>query len=225
MLTYKFTSTQQCGVQVALKPGEAVVAEPGAFIWGHKDIEAQTTTGGLTQMAKRAIAGENLFQVRWQNIGRAQASVAFAAPYLSKIEVIQLDGSSDFNLQRGAFLAAEPSLDLGVKFDIGLSGFFAGEGLIFQKFRGIGDLFFHAGGDIVALHLDPGEVLQIDTGCVVGFADTVRYSIRSTGGIFTSLFGGEGLVLAELTGPGLVILQTHPENEIGRAISNQYRNQ
>ena len=130
--------------------------------------------------------------------------------------------------QRGAWLASDPTVKLDITMNLGLSGFLGGEGIIFQKFTGNGRVFITAGGDLKAINLERGEVLNVDTGCIVGFAESVKYEVKLAGGIFTSIFGGEGLVLAVLKGPGIVILQTHPENVINRVISsdsstNQYR--
>ena len=109
--------------------------------------------------------------------------------------------------------------------NLGLSGFLGGEGIIFQKFTGNGRVFITAGGDLKVINLERGESLNVDTGCIVGFADSVKYEVKLAGGIFTSIFGGEGLVLAKLKGPGVVILQTHPENVINKVATSSNQSQ
>ena len=168
---------------------------------------------------KKLVTKEKLFQVLWTNNGNKRGRIGFASPYLSTIEEVQISPSYSLIAQRGAWLASDPTVKLDITMNIGLSGFLGGEGIIFQKFTGNGRVFITAGGDLKAINLKENESLNVDTGCIVGFAESVKYEVKLAGGIFTSIFGGEGLVLAKLRGPGIVILQTHPENVINKVVS------
>ncbi|WP_319418919.1 TIGR00266 family protein [Pleurocapsa sp. FMAR1] len=208
------------GVEVTLEPGESILAEPSAFCYSDGFIEAKTTTGGIMSAVKKLVTKEKLFQVLWQNKGNKPGRIGFASPYLSTIEEVEISPDYSLIAQRGAWLASDPTVKLDITMNLGLSGFLGGEGIIFQKFTGRGRVFITAGGDLKAINLERGESLNVDTGCIVGFADSVKYEIKLAGGIFTSIFGGEGLVLAKLFGPGIVILQTHPENVINKVVSS-----
>lgn len=203
-------------VEIILEPGQSILAEPSAFCYGDGFIEAKTTTGGIMSAVKKLVTKEKLFQVLWMNNGNKKGRIAFASPFESTIEEVEISPDYSLIAQRGAWLASDPSVKLDVTMNLGLSGFLGGEGIIFQKFTGNGRVFITAGGDLKAINLQRGESLNVDTGCIVGFAESVKYEVKMAGGIFTSIFGGEGLVLAKLRGPGVVILQTHPENVINQ---------
>ena len=215
----KYTDNNK-GVEITLEPGESIYAEPSAFFYGDDFIEAKTTTGGIMSAVKKLVTKEKLFQVLWVNKGNKRGRIAFASPYLSTIEEVDVSANYSLIAQRGAWLASDPTVKLDITLNMGMSGFLGGEGIIFQKFTGNGRVFITAGGDLKAINLDRGETLNVDTGCIVGFAESVKYEIKLAGGIFTSIFGGEGLILAKLKGPGVVILQTHPENVINKVISS-----
>ena len=210
-------------VEITLKPGQSIYAEAGAFCYSDGFIEAKTTTGGIMSAVKKLVTKEKLFQVLWVNNGNKPGRIAFASPFESTIEEVEVSPNYSLIAQRGAWLASDPTVKLDVTMNLGLSGFLGGEGIIFQKFTGKGRVFITAGGDLKAINLNAGESLNIDTGCIVGFAESVKYEIKLAGGIFTSIFGGEGLILAKLKGPGIVILQTHPENEINKVLSGSAR--
>ena len=215
----KYTDNNK-GVEITLKPGESIYAEPSAFCYSDGFISAKTTTGGIMSAIKKLVTKEKLFHVHWTNNGTKKGRIGFASPYLSTIEEVEVSPSYSLIAQRGAWLASDPSVKLDITMNLGMSGFLGGEGIIFQKFTGNGRVFITAGGDLKAINLQAGESLNVDTGCIVGFAESVRYNVRPAGGIFTSIYGGEGFILATLTGPGIVILQTHPENVINRVISS-----
>ena len=208
------------GVEVTLKPGESIYAEPSAFCYSDGFIEAKTTTGGIMSAVKKLVTKEKLFRVLWTNNGSKRGRIGFASPYLSTIEEVKVSPNYSLIAQRGAWLASDPTVKLDLTMNLGLSGFLGGEGIIFQKFTGNGRVFITAGGDLKAINLEADETLNIDTGCIVGFAESVKYEVKLAGGIFTSIFGGEGLVLAKLRGPGIVILQTHPENVINQVVGS-----
>ena len=211
------------GVEITLEPGESICAEAGAFCYGDGFIQAKTTTGGIMSAVKKLVTKEKLFQVIWVNNGNKPGRIAFASPFESTIEEVEISPNYSLIAQRGAWLACDPTVKLDVTMNLGLSGFLGGEGIIFQKFTGYGRVFITAGGDLKAINLGSDESLNVDTGCIVGFAESVNYEIKSAGGIFTSIFGGEGLILAKLRGPGVVILQTHPENVINQVPGSNQR--
>ena len=200
-------------VEVEMDPGEAVRAEAGAMLFMEQGIEMQTTTGGgLLKGFKRMITGESFFITTFTNNASVKRKMAFAAPYPGKI--IPINPSSfggKFYCQKDGFLCAAQGIEINIAFTkkIG-AGLFGGEGFILQALSGDGNTFIHAGGTIIERRLAAGEQLRVDTGCLVAFEPTIDYDIRFIGGFRNSLFGGEGLFYAQLTGPGLVYLQSLP---------------
>jgi uncharacterized protein (TIGR00266 family) len=176
-------------------------------------IEMQTSTGGgLFKGFKRMVTGETFFITTFLYNGNGKGQVAFGAPYPGKViplDLKMLGGS--FLCQKDAFLCAAQGVEIDVAFTkkIG-AGLFGGEGFILQRLEGDGLAFVHAGGTILKKELKPGESLRVDTGCLVAFSPAVAYDIKFIGGFKNALFGGEGLFLARLTGPGLVYLQSLP---------------
>ena len=169
------------------------------------------TRGGLFKGIGRMFAGESMFMATYT--ATQDAKVAFASTLPGSI--IPVDVSEGrFTIQKGAFLAAESSIELRTTFNKKLgTGFFGGEGFILQELSGRGIAFLEVDGDAIEMNLAPGEVLKVDTGNLVGFEDSVRYEVESVKGLGNILFGGEGLFLTRLTGPGKVILQTMNMNE------------
>ena len=200
-------------VEVELDQGEGVRAEVGTLTYMEDGIEMQTSTGGgIFKGLKRAITGESFFITTFLNNATGKAKVAFAAPYPGKIIPISLD---DFGgriiCQKDSFLCAAQGIEIEIAFTKRLgAGVFGGEGFILQRLEGDGMAFVHAGGTIVEKDLVAGETLRVDTGCLVAFNDSVTYDIKFIGGFTNALFGGEGLFLATLTGPGKVYLQSLP---------------
>ena len=200
-------------VEVELDPGEAVRAEAGTMTYMENGISMQTSTrGGLMKGLKRAITGESFFITSFLNQGNQKAKVAFAAPYPGK--VIPLDLSAEggrFICQKDSFLCAANGIDVEVAFTKRLgAGLFGGEGFILQRLEGNGLAFVHAGGTVIEKQLAQGESLQVDTGCIVAFSPSVDYNIKFVGGFRNAMFGGEGLFIATMTGPGKVYLQSLP---------------
>ncbi|HEB64457.1 MAG TPA: TIGR00266 family protein [Chloroflexi bacterium] len=200
-------------VEVELDPGEGVRAEAGTMTYMEDDIEMQTGTGGgLFKGFKRMLTGESFFITTFLNTGRQKRRVAFAAPYPGKIVPFDLDVfGGEVLCQKDSFLCAARGTEIEVAFTKKLgAGLFGGEGFILQRLTGDGMVFVHAGGTVIEKKLGPGETLRVDTGCIVAFATSVRYDIKFVGGFKNALFGGEGLFLATLTGPGTVYLQSLP---------------
>ena len=200
-------------VEIELDPGEGVRAEAGTMTYMEDGIEMQTGTGGgIFSGFKRMITGESFFITTFLNNARNKSHVAFAAPYPGKIVAFDLDRFSGQVLcQKDSFLCAARGTEIEVAFTKRLgAGFFGGEGFILQRLTGDGMVFVHAGGTVIEKDLAPGETLRVDTGCIVAFATTVDYDIQFVGGFKNALFGGEGLFLAKMTGPGKVYLQSLP---------------
>lgn len=211
-------------VEIELDPGEAAVGEAGSMMYMEDGIEMATVFGDgsggggggllgkLLGAGKRLITGESLFTTVYTHQGSGKKKVAFAAPYTGKIipfNLAQLGGT--LICQRDAFLCAAKGVSLGIAFQRKLgTGFFGGEGFIMQKLEGDGLAFVHSGGTVIQRELAPGEVLRVDTGCVVAYTPGVDFDIQYVGGIKTALFGGEGLFFATLRGPGTVWIQSLP---------------
>jgi len=223
VIDYKIFGDDMQTVEIELDPQETVRAEAGAMLYMESGIEMQTTTGGgLFSGLKRMFTGESFFITSFMNQGMGKKHVAFAAPYPGKIiplDLVQLGG--EFLCQKDAFLCAANGIDINVAFTkkIG-AGLFGGEGFILQRLTGDGLAFIHAGGTIIKKELQSGETLRVDTGCLVAFAPTVSYDIQFIGGFKNALFGGEGIFLTELTGPGLVYLQSLPFSRLADRISS-----
>ena len=203
-------------VEVELQEGEKLYSEAGAMFWMTSNVNMRATTGGkgfldgLIKVAKRAISGESLALVEY-TIRGSSGKVVLAAPWAGKIIPYEISSSKSLILQKGAYLAHVGELDISITFTKRLtSGFFGGEGFILQKLSGEGLVFFFAGGYIQTVELQAGESISVDTGCLVGFEDTVDYSVEMLKDIGTWFFGGEGALLAKLTGPGKVWLQSMP---------------
>ncbi len=220
-IDYKIIGDDIQVLEVELDPREAVRAEVGAMLYMEQGIAMQTGTGGgLFSGFKRMLTGESFFITTFMNNGMGKQHVAFAAPYPGKIIPLHLGRlGGTYYCQKDGFLCAAQGIDIEVAFTkkIG-AGLFGGEGFILQKLSGDGLAFVHAGGTILSRELKAGETLRVDTGCLVAFAPTVEYDIQFIGGFKNALFGGEGLFLATLTGPGLVYLQSLPFSRLADRI-------
>lgn len=201
-------------LQANLAPGQSMMAEAGAMVYMDADIRMNTAaSGGLFQSLKRGIAGGGFFVSEFTHAGELDvAKVAFSAPYPGKIMPIQLGKlPGGFICQKDAFLCAESGTEIDIAFTKRLgAGFFGGDGFVLQSLKGSGVAFIHAGGALIKHKLGPGEVMRIETGALVGFTEGVDYNIEFVGGFKNSLFGGEGLFLSNVRGPGTVIIQSLP---------------
>jgi len=221
VIDYKIYGDDMQIVEVELDPGEGVRAEAGAMMYMEEGIEMQTSTGGgLFKGFKRMITGESFFITTFLFNGRGKGHVAFGAPYPGKIIPVDLGKFGGKILcQKDAFLCAAQGIEIEVAFTKKLgAGLFGGEGFILQRLEGDGMAFVHAGGAIIEKVLQPGETLRVDTGCLVAFALSVSYDIQFVGGFKNALFGGEGLFLAKMTGPGIVYLQSLPFSRLADRI-------
>lgn len=210
-------------VEVELDPGETVIAEAGAINYMEDGItfeskmgDGATPTSGmmgaLLNVGKRVLTGESIFLTHFTNRGQGKKRVSFAAPYPGKIvpmDMAELGG--ELICQKDAFLCAAFGTRTDIAFQKRLGvGFFGGEGFILQRLNGDGMAFVHAGGTLIRRTLAAGEVLRVDTGCIAAFTSGVDYDIERAGNLKSMVFGGEGLFLATLRGPGTVFLQSLP---------------
>ncbi len=231
-IDYRIFGEEMQYVEVELDPQETAVAEPGAFMMMDDGITMQTIFGDgspqqdnsllgkLFSAGKRMLVGENLFMTAFTNSGSGKKRVSFASPYPGKIVAINLlELGGRIICQKDAFLCAAKGVSIGIEFQRKLgTGLFGGEGFIMEKIEGDGMAFMHAGGHVLERDLQPGELLKIDTGCIVAFTGGVSYDIQFVGGIKNTLFGGEGLFFATLRGPGKVWIQTLPISRLASRI-------
>jgi uncharacterized protein (TIGR00266 family) len=230
-IEYELHGSEMQYVEIILDPMEAVVAEAGGMMYMEDGVEMETIFGDgsqqqsgfmgmLTGGVKRLLTGESLFMTIFQNRSPRRVKAAFGAPYPGKILPLHLaQMGGEVILQKDSFLCAAKGVSVGIAFNkkIGV-GLFGGEGFIMQRLQGDGWAFIHAGGTLLQRDLAPGEILRVDTGCVVGFTRGVEFDIQYVGKIKSALFGGEGLFFATLRGPGRVWLQSLPFSRLADRI-------
>ncbi len=222
-IDYQIFGEEMQYVEIELDPQEAVVAEAGSFmmmdtgikmdtIFGDGSNQTSGVLGKIFSAGKRVLTGESLFMTAFLNVENGKKKVSFASPYPGKIVAIDLSKyGGKFICQKDAFLCAAKGVTVGIEFSKRLGrGLFGGEGFIMQKLEGNGMAFVHAGGTLARKELAAGEVIKVDTGCIVGFTQQVDYDIEFVGGIKNTVFGGEGLFFATLRGPGAVYVQSLP---------------
>ncbi|MBS3116760.1 TIGR00266 family protein [Candidatus Woesearchaeota archaeon] len=220
-IDYKIQGDDMQLVEIELDPKEGVRAEVGTMLYMEEKVEMQTSTGGgLWKGFKRMLTGDSFFISSFMNNGTGKKHVAFGAPYPGKIVPLDLKRSGGkFLCQKDSFLCAAEGIDIDIAFTKRLgAGLFGGEGFILQRLSGDGLAFIHAGGTVIERTLKTGEELRVDTGCIVGFEEKVDYDIRFIGGFKNALFGGEGLFLAMLRGPGKIYLQSLPFSRLADRI-------
>jgi uncharacterized protein (TIGR00266 family) len=220
----------QC-VQIELDPQESVIAEAGSLmymadtvemrtIFGDGSDQAQGLLGKFLSAGKRVLTGESLFLTAYTNHGYGRRQITFAAPYPGKVVPFDLSAmGGKVVCQKEAFLCAAKGVAVGIEFQkrIGV-GLFGGEGFIMQKLEGDGMAFVHGGGTIIERELSSSDILRVDTGCLVAFSQTVDYNVEMVRGIRNAFFGGEGLFLATLRGPGKVWIQSMPFSRLADKI-------
>lgn len=238
-IDYRVIGSEMQFVEVELDPGESAVAEAGAMMYKDATVNLDTifgdgsksSSGGgfmdkLLGAGKRLLTGESLFMTVFTNNGQGKAKVAFAAPYPGNIIPVDLSKVGGTMIcQKDSFLCAARGVSIGIFFQKRiLTGLFGGEGFIMEKLEGDGMAFMHAGGTVVERELQPGEVLHVDTGCIVAFQPSVEFEIQQVGGIKSALFGGEGFFFASLRGPGKIWLQSLPFSRLaGRMLASSNR--
>jgi uncharacterized protein (TIGR00266 family) len=230
-IDYQIFGEEMQYVEIELDPQEIVIAEAGSFMMMDNNIQMQTIFGDGSQQqsgifdkllsaGKRVLTGESLFMTAFINQNYGKAKVSFASPYPGKILPIDLTKfNGKFICQKSSFLCAAKGVSVGIEFSKKLGrGLFGGEGFIMQKIEGDGMAFVHSGGTMAKKELAPGEIIKVDTGCVIGFTQEVDYDIEFIGGIRNSVFGGEGLFYATLRGPGTVYIQSLPFSRLADRI-------
>ena len=230
-IDYQIFGEEMQYVEIELDPQEVVVAEAGSFMMMENGIKMQTIFGDgsdkedgifgkLLSAGKRVLTGESLFMTAYLNVDQGKRKVSFASPYPGKIVPIDLNKyGGKFVCQKDAFLCAAKGVAVGIDFSRKLGrGLFGGEGFIMQKLEGDGMAFIHAGGTLARRELQAGEVLKVDTGCIVGFTKDIDYDIEFVGGIKNTIFGGEGVFFATLRGPGVAYIQSLPFSRLADRI-------
>lgn len=230
-IDYKIYGDDMQFVEVELDPMEAAVAEAGGMMFMEDGIQLETIFGDGSQQnsgflgsllgaGKRLLTGESLFMTVFQNRGMGKKKVAFGAPYPGKIIPLHLaELGGEIWAQKDSFLCAAKGVSVGIAFNKRFgAGLFGGEGFIMQRLQGNGWSFLHAGGTIYERVLVPGEVLRVDTGCIVAFQPHVDFDIQYVGNIKSGIFGGEGFFFATLRGPGKVWLQSLPLSRLANRI-------
>ncbi|MGC4235849.1 MAG: TIGR00266 family protein [Niabella sp.] len=231
-IDYEIFGEEMQYVSIELDPSETAIAEAGSFMMMDQGIEMATIFGDgsasqsgglfgkLMSAGKRLLTGESLFMTAYTNVSHGKKKVAFASPYPGKIIPVDLhEYNGKIVCQKDAFLCAAKGVAVGIEFQRRLgTGLFGGEGFIMQKLEGDGMSFIHAGGHVFHRDLQPNEILRIDTGCLVGFTQNIRYDIEMIRGIRNKIFGGEGFFYATLTGPGRVWIQTLPVSRLAARI-------
>lgn len=218
-MDYKITGNIVPNLEISLVKGESVFTQSGGMFYQTEGIRMNTNTkGGILKGIGRVFAGESFFMATYT--ADRNSKIAFASTVPGSIIPVNVS-NSDFIIQKGAFLAAESTVDLKTTFNKRLgTGFFGGEGFILQQLRGHGMAFLEIDGDAIELNLAPGEIIKVDTGNLVGFEESVSYEIETIKGFGNILFGGEGLFLTKLIGPGQVVLQTMNINEFASKIGS-----
>ena len=233
-IDYQIFGEEMQYVEIELDPQEVVIAEAGGFMMMEDGIKMETIfgdgsnqhsgfLGSLLNAGKRVLTGESLFMTAFQNQSYGKKKVSFAAPYPGKIIPIDLNTyNGKFICQKDSFLCAAKGVSVGIEFSKKIGrGLFGGEGFIMQKIEGDGLAFVHSGGTLAKKELKAGEIMRIDTGCVVGFTQGVDFDIEFIGGIKNTIFGGEGVFYATLKGPGTVYIQSLPFSRLaGRVLAN-----
>jgi uncharacterized protein (TIGR00266 family) len=221
-------------VEIELDPGESAVAEAGAMVWKDAAIGMTTVFGDgsggqgggfmdkLLGAGKRLVTGESLFTTVFTHNGHGKARVSFASPTPGAILPLRLsDYGGTLICQKDAFLAAAKGVSIGIAFQRRvMTGLFGGEGFIMQRLDGDGWVFVQMGGTVIERELAPGEEIHVDTGCLAALTPSIDFDLVGVGGVRSMVFGGEGMFLARLRGPGKVWIQSLPFSRLaGRMLA------
>ncbi|WP_425614940.1 TIGR00266 family protein [Anatilimnocola sp. NA78] len=233
-IEYEIFGNEMQFCEITLDPNEMVIAESGGMMYMSSGIKMETVFGDPSQSnqgfwgkmvsaGKRMMTGESLFMTTFTAASNRRETIAFAAPYPGKILPLHLDRlGGELICQKDSFLCGARGIQISIAFQKKVMvGLFGGEGFIMQKLIGDGIAMVHAGGTLYEKDLAPGETIKVDTGCIVALMPSVNYDIGFVGGMKNTLFGGEGLFLATLTGPGKIWLQSLPFSRLaGRVLAN-----
>ena len=229
-MQHTITGTTMPVLQIQLDPGDKIVAEPGEFSWMTENIQLNTTTAaagarGLFGVLGRDLSGGGLFMTEYAAVG-TPGMIAFAAKVPGTIQEIQIPPGHSYMIHKHGFLCATEGVQLAIGFQKGLgSGLFGGNGFILQRVTGPGTAFVELGGECVTYDLRPGDSILVHPGHVGMFQDSVNFDITMMRGIRNAFFGGDGLFLARLTGPGKVWLQSMTVPGLAHAIAPYLGNQ
>src|SRR3989440_2477959 len=210
-------------LEFALDPNESVISEAGELSWMTSSIQMTTHTqfgggGGIFGVLKRVAAGGSLFMTEYRAIG-APGGVSFATKLPGHIVPIEVGAGHEYMIHRHGFLCATPQIQISVGFQQSLgAGIFGGSGFLLQRLSGQGTAWLELSGELVIRDLQPGETLRVHPGHVGAFQSSVSFQITTVPGIKNVIFGGDGLFLAALTGPGRIWLQTLPISKLAHAI-------
>ena len=200
-----------------LADSEQMITEKGSMVWMSPNMQMDTRGGGLGKIFSKAFSGESMFQNIYT--ARGAGMIAFGSSFPGQIKAVTIAPGQDMILQKSAFLAAEPGVELSIHFNKKLgTGLFGGEGFIMQRLSGSGVAFAEIDGELVEYELREGQQIVVDTGNVAGFTAGVKMEIQQVPGMKNKLLGGEGLFNTLLTGPGRVWLQTMPISGVAASI-------
>jgi uncharacterized protein (TIGR00266 family) len=219
-MRYEIHGTVLPTLEVYLSSGESMYTESGGMAWMKGNIEMTTNTkGGLMKGLGRALAGESLFMTTYTSHD-PEALIVFTPEAPGKVIDVRLEAGQSLICQKDAFMCAQDSVEMKMHFRKKLgAGFFGGEGFILQQITGPGFAFLEIPGEVREYALQPGETLKVDPGHIACFEPTVHYDITTVKGLTNVLFGGEGLFLATLSGPGRVWLQSLPLSNLAAKLA------
>ena len=202
-------------VTCKLKKGESIVTESGGMSWMDEGIEMKTSTnGGIMKGLGRALAGESLFMNTY-TAQRDDVEISFSSCFPGKVLEFDLAQGESIIAQKKAFMCAESSVDIAMHFRKKLgAGMFGGEGFIMQKITGPGKVFLEIDGEVVKKELAAVQTLKVDNGYVAAMTSGVDLDITTVPGLKNIMFGGEGLFLTTVKGPGTVYLQSMPISKL-----------
>ena len=217
-MDYKIIGEPLPAVICDVAPGETLITESGAMSWMTPNMKMETSAGGIGKAFGRLFSGESVFLNKY-TAEKAAGQIAFCSSFPGSIRAIDVS-EKPLIVQKRAFLASEASVELSVFFQKKLgAGLFGGEGFIMQKLSGKGTAFFEIDGNAIEYELAAGQKLIIDTGYLAAMDATCSMDIQSVPGVKNALLGGEGLFNTVITGPGKVILQTMPINQLQAVIA------
>ena len=222
----RITGTTMPVLEFALEPNEAIISEAGELSWMSSSIQMTTHTqfaggGGLFGVIKRVAGGGSIFMTEYRAYGAA-GEVAFATKLPGHIVPVEVAPGHEYMIHRHGFLCATPQIQLSVGFQQSLgAGIFGGDGFLLQRLSGQGTAWLELSGELVVRDLQPGETLYVHPGHVGAFQSGVSFNITTVPGIKNMIFGGDGIFLAQLTGPGRIWLQTLPIARLAHVI-DQY---
>ncbi len=214
-MKYRLDGSTMQMLNCELRAGETMVAESGRLVYMSDNIAMKTTAkGGILSSIKRMFAGESFFLVEFTCDG-GTGLVAFGSEFPGKIIPVVMEAGDEIIAQKDAFLCSEQSITFDATFVKKLSaGFLGGEGLILVKLTGSGTMFMNVGGEVTELTLKKDQKIRVDTSNIAAFDASVDYSVERVKGVRNIVFGGEGLFLATMTGPGRVWIQSMPVAEL-----------